>query len=88
MRAYDKKPLLPDALLGEATVELSSLSLGDSHVAGSGGGANVQVIFHIAVATTLVNSLHRSLCLPPPRLAPEQLRPRLLTLRAVDAGLP
>jgi len=43
VRAYDKKPLLPDALLGEATVELSSLSLGDSHVAGSGGGANVQV---------------------------------------------
>ncbi len=45
MRAYHKRPLLPDSLLGEATVALSSLSLGDSRVAGSGGGANVQVVF-------------------------------------------
>lgn len=43
VRAYDKKPLMPDSLLGEAKVALSELSLGDSHVAGSGGGQNVQV---------------------------------------------
>lgn len=34
---------MPDALLGEARVNLSEQSLGDSSVAGSGGGANVQV---------------------------------------------
>lgn len=43
VRAYDKKPLMPDSLLGEAKVALSELSLSDSHVAGSGGGQNVQV---------------------------------------------
>ena len=34
---------MPDALLGEARVNLSEQSLGDSTVAGSGGGAHVQV---------------------------------------------
>jgi hypothetical protein len=43
VRAYDKQALMPDALLGEARVNLSEQSLGDSSVAGSGGGANVQV---------------------------------------------
>ena len=46
VRAYDKHSLLPDALLGQATVALTGLQLGDSSVAGSGGGANVQVGVH------------------------------------------
>ena len=54
VRAYDKQALMPDALLGEARVNLSEQSLGDSTVAGSGGGANVQVC---AASTPQASSL-------------------------------